>query len=68
MWKNEDKTLPHLLKMKIAFWKMLKTEDLKSTVKDAKKMKTVSCARSPIYWMVKNANKSFIGQKSSFKS
>ena len=51
MWKNEDETLPHLLKMKIAFWKMLKTEDLKSAVKDAKKMKTVSCAGSPIYWI-----------------
>ena len=27
MLKNEDKTLPHLLKMKKAFWKKLKTED-----------------------------------------
>ena len=49
MWKNEDETLPHLLKMKIAFRKMLKTEDLKSPVKDAKKMKTMSCAGSPLH-------------------
>ena len=47
MLKNEDKTLPHLLKMKNAFWKKLKTEDLKSPVKYVKKMKTASCAGSP---------------------
>ena len=33
--------------MKIAFWKLLNTEDLKGPVKDAKKMKTASCAGSP---------------------
>ena len=37
MLKNEDKALPHFLKMKIAFGKMLKTEDLKSPVEDGKK-------------------------------
>ena len=31
---------------------MLETEDLKSTVKDAKKMKTVSCAGSPILFFM----------------
>ena len=46
--KNEDKTLPHLLKMKIAFCKMLKTEDMKTHVKDTKKMKTASCAESSV--------------------
>ena len=44
---------------------MLKTEDMKSTVNDAKKMKTVSCAGSPIYWMVKNANKSLVKSPAS---
>ena len=29
------------------FWKMLQTEDLKSPVKDAKNMRTVSRAGSP---------------------
>ena len=48
MLKNEDKTLPHLLKMKNAFLKKLKTEDLKSAVKYVKKMKTASCAGTPI--------------------
>ena len=47
--KNEDKTLPHLLKMKNAFWKKLKTEDLKNPVKYVKKMKTASFAGSPMF-------------------
>ena len=46
--KYEDYQLPHLLKMKIAFLKPLKTEDLKTPLKDVKKMKTMSCAGSPI--------------------
>ena len=39
--------LPHLLKMKIAFVKLLKTEDLKTSLKNVNKMKTMSCAGSP---------------------
>ena len=46
--KNEDYQLPHLLKMKIAFLKLLKTEDLKTPLKNVKKMKTMSCAGSPL--------------------
>ena len=42
--KNEDYELPHLLKMKIAFLKLLKTEDLKNPLKTVKKMKTMLCA------------------------
>ena len=53
MLKNEDKTLPHLLKTKTSLLKMLKTDDLKIPVKDAEKMKTVSCAGSPIYFYLK---------------
>ena len=34
--KNEDYRLPHLLKMKIAFLKLLKTEDLKTPLKNVK--------------------------------
>ena len=34
--------------MKISFSKIIKTEDLKSPVKDAKKMKTLLCAGSPL--------------------
>ena len=49
MLRNEDEFLPHLLKMKNAFWKKLKTEDLKSPVKYVKKMKTTSCAGSPYH-------------------
>ena len=49
MLKNEDEFLPHLLKMKNAFWKKLKTEDLKSSVKYVKKMKTTLCAGSPYH-------------------
>ena len=49
MLKNEDKSLPHLLKTKTAFWKkMLKTEDLKIPVSKLwKKVWTVWCAGSP---------------------
>mgnify|MGYP001796337641 CR=1 FL=1 len=46
--KNDDYQLLHLLNMKIAFLKLLKTEDLKTPLKDVKKMKTVSCAGSPV--------------------
>ena len=45
--KNENYQLPHLLKMKNAFLKLLKTEDLKTPLKNVKKMETMSCARSP---------------------
>ena len=45
--KNEDYQLPHLLKMKIAFLKLLKTEDLKTPLKNVKKVKIMSCAGSP---------------------
>ena len=45
--KNEDYRLPHLLKMKIAFSKLLKTEDLKTLCKNVMKMKTMSWAGSP---------------------
>ena len=45
--KKEDYQLPHLLKMKIAFLKLLKTEDLKTHLKNVKKMKTMSCVGSP---------------------
>ena len=40
--KNEDFLLPYLLKMKIAFLKLLKTEDLKTPLENVKKMKTMS--------------------------
>ena len=33
--------------MKIASWKLVKTEDLKISIKKKKKMKTMSCAESP---------------------
>ena len=49
MLKNEDKALPHFLKMKIAFGKILKTEDLKSPVEDGDKMNTALCAGSPYF-------------------
>ena len=45
--KSEDYKLSHLSKMKIAFWKLVKTEDLKIPIKNAKKMKIRSCAGSP---------------------
>ena len=35
------------MKMKIAFLKLLKTEDLKTPLKNVKKMKTMSCAGAP---------------------
>ena len=47
--KNEDYQLPHMLKMKIAFLTLVKTEDLKIPLKNVKKEKTISCAGSPIY-------------------
>ena len=50
--KNEDYRLPHLLKMKIAFLKLLKTEDLKTLRKNVMKMKTMSCAGSPNFCTV----------------
>ena len=46
--KNEDYQLPHLLNMKIAFLKLLKTEDSKTRLRNVKKMKTMSCAGSPM--------------------
>ena len=46
--KNEDYKLPQLLKMKIAFLKLLKTEELKTHIKNVKKMKTMLCAGSEI--------------------
>ena len=45
--KSEDYQLPQLLKMRIAFLKLLKTEDLKTPYKNVKKMNTMSCAGSP---------------------
>ena len=45
--KNEDYQLPHSLKMKIAFLKLLKSEDLKTPLKNVKKMKTMVC-REPL--------------------
>ena len=51
--KNEDYNLPHLLKRKIAFLELLKTEDLKSSIKNVKKMKTMSCAGSPIFCLTR---------------
>ena len=45
--KSEDYRLPHLMKMNIAFLKLLKTKDLKTPLKNMKKMKTMSCAGSP---------------------
>ena len=48
MLKNEGYQLPDLLKIKIAFLKLLKTEDLKTPIKNVKKMKAMSCAGSPI--------------------
>ena len=41
-----------MLKMKTAFIKMLKMEDLKIPVKDAKKMKTAACVGSPIFLFI----------------
>ena len=46
--KNEDYRLPHLLKMKIAFLKLLKTGELKTPLENVKKInKTMSGAGSP---------------------
>ena len=45
--ENEDYKLPQLWKMKIAFLKLLKTDELKTHIKNVKKMKTMSCAGSP---------------------
>ena len=45
--KFEDYNLPHLLKMKIAFLILLNTEDLKTSIKNVKKIKKMSCAGSP---------------------
>ena len=49
MLKNKDKTLPHLLKAKTAFWKILKIEDLKIFIKDVKIMKIALYAGSPYF-------------------
>ena len=49
MLMNEDQTLPNLLKTKVAFWKVLKTENMKSPVK---KTKTTPCAGSPNFDLV----------------
>ena len=38
--------------MKTALIKMLKMEDLKIPVKDAKKMKTAACVGSPIFMFI----------------
>ena len=48
--KNEDYKLPNLVvKMKIAFLNLLKIEDLKTSNKNVKKMKTMSCmCRKPL--------------------
>ena len=54
---NEDYQLPHLLKVKIAFLKLLKTEDLKTHLKNVKKMKTMTCAGSPHYDIYKYTNR-----------
>ena len=45
--KNEYFQLPHLWEMKIDFLKQLKTEGLKTPLKNVKQMKTMSCAGSP---------------------
>ena len=37
----------HMWVKDVSFWKLLKTEDLKTPVKNEKKMKTTSCARCP---------------------
>ena len=42
--KNEDHKVSYLLVIKIAFPKLLKTEDLKIPHKIVKKMKTTLCA------------------------
>ena len=47
MLKNEDDNFQNLLKLKIAFSKLLKNEDLKNLLKIVKKMKTLLCAGSP---------------------
>ena len=49
MLMNEDQALPNLLKTKVAFWKVLKTENMKSPVK---KTKTTPCAGSPNFDLV----------------
>ena len=41
--KNEDYQLPHLLKMNIAYLKLLETEDLKPPFINLKKMETTPC-------------------------
>ena len=44
---NEDYQLPHLLKMKIAFLKLLKTEDLNTPLKNVKKNEDHFVCREP---------------------
>ena len=49
-----------MVKMNIAFLKLLKIEDLKTSFKNVKKMKTISCAGSPssvVSWFVVNDDK-----------
>ena len=50
-WRMKIINRPHLLKMKIAFLKLSNTEDLKNALKNVKKVKTMSCAGSPIQKM-----------------
>ena len=45
--KSEDYKLSHMSKMKTAFWKLVKTEDLKIPIKNEKKMKTPTFVGSP---------------------
>lgn len=49
MVKNKDQipTIPDLIKMYIRFSKLLKPDNLKIPIDNAKKMKTISCAGSP---------------------
>ena len=59
--KNEDYELPHLLKMNIVFSKLLKTEDLKTIHKNVRKMKTMSCAGSPMSTSGNSSEKLYCG-------
>ena len=47
--KNEDNQLPHLLKMKIPFLTLLKTEDLKTPLKMRRKWRPCRVQGVPLY-------------------
>ena len=48
---NEDFKLLHFIRTKIAFLKLWKIGGFETSIKNVKKMKAISCARSPNFWL-----------------